>query len=126
MNFEVHKKLIEKMMLDTCNIYEYSSVFDETTKQTTSAEVLVFENIKCKLSQDVSISGTDKTSKTENGYYSVSKNIKLFLPTNVMVKSNSKIEVTANGVTSIFINASEPSFFSTHTELTLVLNKERA
>lgn len=124
-NFDTHKSIIETLFLDMCNIYEYDRVFDETTKQSINSEVLKYENLPCKLSQAVNISSSGSLSKGE-GNYEVLKVVKLFIPTGVIVKAGAKIIITANGITDTYLNASEPAFFSTHTELTLTLEKERA
>lgn len=47
---QAHRKAIEQLYEDTCTVYEYKSVKDETTKLTSKKEIAVLENQPCKLS----------------------------------------------------------------------------
>lgn len=109
------RKAIESMYKGRCNIFEYKTVKDPITKISSPQEVLVHENIPCKLSYE------KINSTNQSGAAQVSMSTKLFISPNISIKAGSKIVVTQNGVTTAFSNSGEPGRFTNHQEIMLEL-----
>ena len=84
---------LEKLWRDTCSIYNFEKVKDPKTKTTEFKEILVQENIPCRISFQ-NISSTSETPSIAI----TNQVIKLFLSNKVEIKENSKIVVTRNGI----------------------------
>ena len=99
---------LQKLWRDTCSIYNFEKVKDPKTKTTEFKEVLVQENIPCRISfQNIS-------STTETPSIAVTNQvIKLFLSNKVEIKENYK----ASGI---------PAIYSVHQEVILVTDNKGA
>lgn len=111
---DVTRKILEETYTGICNVYAKQKQKDEITKQTSTTEVLVNENLPCGLSY----SGSSPTSK-EEGADRNNQQIKLFLSPDKSIPSGSKIVVTQNGVTQAYSMSSVPSVYTTHQEIAL-------
>ena len=58
---EVHKKAIEQLYEDVCTVCEYQSIKNEKTKLTEKREVVILENLPCK----ISFENTAATARSE-------------------------------------------------------------
>lgn len=109
------KKDMERLYMGLCNVYEYKSVRDESTKLTSNKEVLVQENVPCRLSYS-------SVSKTEQGTANAKTQvIKLFTSSEIDIKAGSKIVVTQNNKTGVYKNSSEAAVYASHQEIVLDL-----
>lgn len=116
---EMHRKLIESSYDGFCSIYEYEKKKDEKSKLTKGVEVLVSEDIPCRLSfSSIPTASGDGTTVSRQ------QTVKLFLAPEVPVKAGSKIVVTQNGVTKAYKGSSEPAIYTSHQEINLELFKE--
>lgn len=114
------RKSIELGYIGTCDIVEFIKVISED-KTTDFEEVVVLENMPCKLS----FSNSPPTN--DNGVAGiVTQSVKLFIAPEVKINPNSKIIVTQNYVEETYTNSGEPLRFATHQEVTLNLFKEWA
>lgn len=118
--FSFARKHIEKLYVDTCNVYEYQKVIDNKDGSTNVEEVLVYENVPCKLSYTT-------TNHTVDGLGdSLFQVTELFISNDVTIKSGSKIVVTRNGTPTVYKNSGEPARYFNHQEIKLELDEERA
>lgn len=108
----------ESMYDGLCAITEYCAVRDENTKLTSHREVIVAEDVPCRLSYKT----VTAASQTEAGA-SVSQTVKLFLAPEVPVKDGSKVTVIQNGITSDYSSSGPPAVYATHQEVMLTLFK---
>lgn len=106
---------LKKLWRDTCSIYNFEKVKDLKTKTTEFKEVLVQDNIPCRISfQNIS-------STTETLSIAVTNQvIKLFLSNKIEIKENSKIVVTRNGISKTYKASGIPAIYSIHQEVILV------
>lgn len=113
---QAHRRAVEMLYEDTCTVYEYRPKRDEESKITSKKEVLVWEDVPCKLSFE----SLDITRLGENAAEKA-VSVKLFLSPGVMVKEGSKIVVTHEGKTETYSNSGVPGRFPTHQEIELKL-----
>lgn len=106
---------LKKLWGDTCNIYGYEKVKDPKTKTTGFKEVLIQENIPCRISFQ-NISATTETSSIAV----TTQVVKLFLSNEIEIKENSKIVVTRNGVSRAYKASGIPAIYSVHQEVILI------
>ena len=109
----IARKFVESLYLDTCNIYEFQHVLDETTGITSQQEVLVYKDVPCKLSYE-----TKKQSGDGVGS-SLFLSVKLFLSPDLDIKPGSKIDVTKSGKTVSYKNSGLPARYINHQEILL-------
>lgn len=111
-----HRKAIEQLYEDTCTVYEYKSVKDETTKLTSKKEIAVLENQPCKLSFE----SLDTAGRSGNAAEK-KMSVKLFLSPDVVIEAGSKIVVTHMGEKTAYCSSGVPGKFFTHQEIKLEL-----
>lgn len=115
MDLSIARKAIERLYLDTCNIIEYQEIENPDTHITDMQEVVVYENVPCKLShKTVQSSGEGVAS-------SLILSSKLILSPDLIIKAGSKINVIRNGVTTSYKNSGEPARHYNHQEIILEL-----
>ena len=118
---QAHRSAVEMLYEDTCTVYEYRPVRDEGSKITSKREVLVWEDVPCKLSfesLDITRLGENTAEKAVS--------VKLFLPPETPVKAGSKIVVNHEGKAEAYSNSGVPGRFPTHQEVELKLFERRA
>lgn len=115
------RRAIESLYKGACTIYEQQKVKDQVTHQTTTKEVMVLENQKCKLSYERIASANQTTALA-----TIAQSTKLFIAPEIVVKAGSKIVVTQHGRTSAFSRSGEPAIYMDHQEVKLELFKEYA
>lgn len=96
-----------------CTITEYVPVL-QPNKSTSFQEVVVSENIPCRLSHQTITS----VNQTETGAPLVQV-VKLILSPEVVIKEGSKITVTQNNVTTDYQLSGVPAVFASHQEVVL-------
>lgn len=88
----VRKNPLEILYTDRCDIYNWESVKDPTTKVTEHKKVLRYENISCR------VSFKNITSVNQTTYEPViSQVVKLFLSKDIEIKAGSEIVVYRGG-----------------------------
>lgn len=111
----LHRKVIELMYEDTLTITEYEKVKDEKTKLTESKEIVVQDNIPCKLSYKSVVSTSQ--SDTSNELMQVAQ---IFLAPEIKIKPGSKITVhTKSGYEQSYKQSGVPAVYETHQEIML-------
>ena len=120
MDISMARKQIEKLYFDTCNIYEYQNVLNSDDYTTNMEEVLVHENVPCKLSYRATGHTNDGIGE---GQFQVTT---LFINPDIEVKAGSKIVVTRTGVSTAYKNSGTPARYINHQEIGLELEEEKA
>ncbi len=117
---EKAKKAIQSLWTGVCNIFGFKDVEDKYGA-TTHAEVVLFENLPCRLS----FKNISQTSQTESFAVS-SQVVKLFIAPEVYVPPGSVIEVTQNGVTRKYKHSGISAVYMNHQEIVLEAYKGSA
>lgn len=112
-DLSVAKKFIESLYIDTCNVYEFAHVTDEETGITSQEEVLVHENVPCKLS-------FNRFPQSGDGVASgLSFLGVVFCAPDLEIKEGSKIVIVKNGKTYTLANSGVPRMGINHQEITV-------
>ena len=112
------RKALESLYDGTCTITEYQKIKKEN-KSTGFQEVVVHENIPCRLS----FKTINNTNQTDTAASAVVQITKVFLTPEIQVKPGSKLTIKQNDVTTEYKSSGEPAFYSTHQEIVLELFK---
>lgn len=120
MDLSIARKHIEKLYVDTCNIYEYQKVRDPDDGSTNVEEVLAYENVPCKLSYE---NISHATEGLGDNLFQVTK---LIVNPEITIKAGSRIIVTRNNRLLVYRNSGESAIFLNHQEVKLELEEERA
>ena len=116
---EKAKKAIQSLWTGVCNIFGFKDVEDEYGA-TSHAEVMLFENLPCRLS----FKNISQTNQTESFAVS-SQVVKLFIAPDVYVPPGSVIEVTQNGITRKYKHSGISVVYMNHQEIVLEAYKGR-
>lgn len=112
-NLSNAKKHIEKLYLDRCNIIEYREVTNPDTHITDLQEIVVYENVPCKLS-------FNKYPQSGDGVVSsLSFLATIFLSPDLNVKEGSKFVIVKNSKTYELSNSGIPRIGINHQEIQL-------
>ena len=117
---EKAKKAIQSLWAGVCNIFGFKDVEDEYGA-TSHAEVMLFENLPCRLS----FKNISQTSQTESFAVS-SQVVKLFIAPDVYVPPGGVIEVTQNGITRKYKHSGISAIYTNHQEIVLEAYKGSA
>lgn len=116
-NLSIAKQYIEKLYLDTATVIEYREVEDEITHISNFQEVIVHENIPCKLSHQ----SERQTGEGVSSGLSLSSYI--MLDPDLVINAGSKIVVTRNGIETAYKNSGEPARHINHQKIMLEIFK---
>ncbi len=109
------RKAIESTYIGLCTIVEMQDI-EDTNHITKEVEVVVYENLKCRLSFEGS------GSAVGNGINNtVSLSVKLFIAPEVDIKAGAKVLVLQSGENFEFNRGGEPIKRDTHQEVELTL-----
>lgn len=117
-NLSVARKHIEMLYLDRCDIYEFQTVVSSEDYTTSMEEVLVHEDVPCKLSEQHTTNSQDGVVEREW------KRITLIINPDIEVKAGSRIVVTRGGKSTSYKNSGTPSRFFNHQQIGLELEDE--
>ena len=120
MDISVARKYIEMLYSDKCDIYEYQTVVNPDDCSTETKEVLVHENVPCKMSMRTTSATEDGVSEHQYQF------VKILINPDIDVKSGSKVVVTRGGKPVNYKNSGSPSKFFNHQEIGLVLEEDDA
>lgn len=112
------RRAVESLYKGECTVKEKQSIKDPITHITSTKEVTVLENQKCKLSYEKQTSST----KT-NAPAIIAQSTKLFIAPEIIVKAGSKIIVTQHSKTTEYARSGEPVIYTDHQEIALELFK---
>ena len=102
-----------------CTIYEYQSVTDPYTYQTTQKEVAILVDEPCRLSYN-----HEQATNIKSGAAVVSQSITLFVRPDLVVNPGSIMEITQNGVTTKYKGSGKPAIYTNHQEIVLQLYED--
>ncbi|MBM6821245.1 hypothetical protein [Fusobacterium mortiferum] len=117
----VRKNPLEILYTDRCDIYNWESVKDPTTKVTEHKKFLRYENIPCRISFK-SITSVNQTTYEPI----ISQVVKLFLSKDIEVSAGSEITVYRDGKTMLYKCSGLPAIYSNHQEIILGNAEENA
>lgn len=119
-DLSVARPYIEMLYKDTCTVIELHDVVDPITHITSKQEVVVHENVPCKLSHHVPLySGEGVTSGLNLSSY-------IILNPDLEIKAGSRIDVIRNGKTISYKNSGEPARHHNHQKIMLTLEDDYA
>lgn len=111
MDISFARKGIERLYKDTCTVIEYQDVTDPVTHITGKAEVIVHEDVPCKLSHHIAIAANEGVAT------STSLSSFLIINPEIVIKPGSKILVNRNGKVTTYKNSGEPVPHFNHQEI---------
>ena len=110
-----------KLWIGKCTIYEYQSVTDPDTYQTTHSLVATVTDEPCRVSYT-----RETVSDSSGGVPTTYQVTMLFIRPDLDVKAGSVIEVTQHGRTIKYKGSSTTAKYSNHQEVVLELYEENA
>lgn len=110
------RKALEGLYDGLAVIVEYQPVRDEKTGITAHREVVVCEDVPCRLSYQ-----SVQPAQQSESAASITQGIKLFLAPEIEVRPGSKITVTQAGETTEYQCSGPPAVYFTHQEVVLSL-----
>lgn len=113
------RAMLEVLYEHKCTIIEYQNVKDPVTKQTKKVEVVVAEDVPCR----ISFKNVVQSAQTESSD-NIEQIVKLFLAPEPVVKEGSKIIATYNGRTANYISGGPTASYVTHQEIVLELEEK--
>ncbi|MEG0258715.1 MAG: hypothetical protein RR595_08525 [Lysinibacillus sp.] len=108
------RKALERLWRGKCTVIAWQEVEDPITHITKHDEVVLYEDLKCKLSHK----NISTTSSTGAGAI-VIQQIKLSLGNEFEIPPGCKITITQNGKTADYARSGEPGIFIDHQEIVL-------
>ena len=112
------RKALELLWSGSCDIIGWGSVTDPITHITKPGEIILNQDLKCKLSHK----NISATSQTGAGAIMVQQ-IKLSLGNEYVIPAGCKIIVSQNGKTATYSRSGEPGVFIDHQEIVLDIFK---
>lgn len=112
---------LERLWIGKATIYEYQTVTDPLTFQSTQKEVAVLVDEPCRLSYN-----HEQATNIQSGAAVVSQSITLFIRPDLVIKAGSVIEITQHGVTTKYKGSGKPAIYSNHQQIVLELYEDRA
>lgn len=105
---------IESLYIGKCSIIQYQDITDATTKLTRKGEVVVAENLPCRLSFE--LLSKAQQSDTAAG---ISQVVKLILAPEIDVMTGSKIVIEQNEKSFVYQVSGVPAVYYSHQEILL-------
>lgn len=112
---------LKRLWIGKCTIYEYKTVTDPKTHQSTQTVVPVLVDEPCRLSYNY-----EQSTNISNGAAVVSQSITLFIRPDLVIKPGSVIEITQHGRTTKFKGAGKAAVYTNHQELIMELFEDNA
>ena len=113
------KNPLALLWVGKCTIFEYETVTNSVTYQTTQQLIPVLTDEPCRVSYN-----REQSTNIQNGAAVVSQSITLFIRPDLVIKPGSVIEVTQNGVTEKYKGSGQPAVYSNHQEIILKLYED--
>lgn len=113
------RKAIESTYTGFCDVIEYGNAENNDSHFTKKEETTVYTDIPCRLSYSKFNNMYPATSSDTAS--SITQLVKIFLAPEIKIKSGSKIVVTQNGITTAYKSSSEPSYYTSHQEISVEL-----
>lgn len=115
----IRKKAIEQTYIGIASITEYKRKKDPVTKITVMKEILLYEEVPCRLTYD-SIHTAVQTDTSNTA----SQQVSLLIAPELLINPGNKIKVTQSGRTTVYTNSGLPNVYGTHQVISLELLEE--
>lgn len=112
-NYNKHRKIIEKSYEDKCTISRYKKGTDPISKETKLELQIIYENKPCRISQKALAINNQSESHNQIQYET-----KLFIAPELEIKQGDEIVVTRVGITRYY-QAGEPFIYPSHQEVSI-------
>lgn len=112
---------LEVLWIGRCTVYEFQSVTDPYTFQTTQKMIPVIVDEPCRLSYK-----HEQATNISSGAAVVSQSITLFIRPGLVINPGSVIEITQHGVTTKYKGSGQPAIYSNHQQIVLNLYEANA
>lgn len=117
----VYEKALKRMWTGSCSVYVRELHINPDNGRDEAAEILLHENIPCRLSfSSISSAGQNESAAT------VQQVVKLFLAKDIEIPPGSKLVVTQEGKTTAYAKSGSPAVYPYHQEIMLERFKEYA
>jgi hypothetical protein len=113
------KNPLSKLWIGRCTIYEFQTVTNPYTYQSTQKEVPVVIDEPCRVSYN-----REQATNIQDGAAVISQSITLFIRPDLEVKAGSVIDVTQHGVTTKYKGSSKSALYTNHQEIILELYED--
>ena len=110
---------LSTLWIGKCTIYQFESVTDPETFQTTQKEVPVVVDEPCRVSYN-----REQATDIRSGAAVTSQSVTLFLRPDLVVNPGSVIEVTQHGRTVKYKGSSTTALYTNHQEIILELYED--
>ena len=112
---------LKRLWIGKCTIYEYKTITDPITHQSTQGLTPVLVDEPCRLSYNY-----EQSTNIANGAAVVSQSITLLIRPDLAIKPGSVIEITQHGRTTKFKGAGKAAVYTNHQELIMELFEDNA
>lgn len=112
---------LRSLWIGKATIYEYQTVTDPITFQSTQKEVAIVTDEPCRVSYN-----REQATNIQSGAAVISQSITLFIRPDLEVKPGSVIEVTQHGKTTKYKGSSKSALYTNHQEIILELYEDTA
>ena len=113
------KNPLSRLWIGRCTIYEFQTVTNPYTYQSTQKEVPVVIDEPCRVSYN-----REQATNIQDGAAVISQSITLFIRPDLEVKAGSVIDVTQHGVTTKYKGSSKSALYTNHQEIILELYED--
>lgn len=110
---KIYRAYIEQLYTDRAYIFRSEHKKDPVTKETKLVEVLVSEDVPCRISQSSSAVPI-RSDNADAVFY----NVKMFISPEVSIKQGDYVDVSRGGTIRRYV-AGEPFVYETHQEVAL-------
>ena len=113
------KNPLSRLWIGRCTIYEFQTVTNPYTYQSTQKEVPVVIDEPCRVSYN-----REQATNIQDGAAVISQSITLFIRPDLEVKAGSVIDVTQHGLTTKYKGSSKSALYTNHQEIILELYED--
>lgn len=110
---------LKSLWIGKCTVYQYTTITDPITFQSTQSQIPVIIDEPCKLSYN-----QEQATNIESGAAVISQSITLFIRPDLEIKPGSVIEVTQHGKTTKYKGSSKSAVYTNHQEIVLELYED--
>lgn len=112
-NYSKYLIAIEKMYVDSADVYRYEDIRDPDTGVTKKVPVLKYEKQSCRISQRALAANAQTEAQNDIQYET-----KLFISPDLELQQGDLLQVTRGGVQRKYV-AGEPFLYPTHQEVSI-------
>lgn len=110
---------LRALWIGKCTVYNYETVTDPNTFQSTQKKVPIIVDEPCKVSYN-----KEQATNIASGAAVISQSITLFIRPDLEIKPGSVIEITQHGKTTMYKGSSKSAVYTNHQEIVLELYED--